>query len=253
VAKKKRKILSSKIVEKKVDKKKFTQQFNKNSNVSSADKKLDLILQKINSIEKTQKNILFKENKLQKEEEELLQDEQESIKLEKTEISEEKKMESNEKDEFDELKKIESLEQNIKENLKDSPLKRITYRDVTKGIIGAFFGIVGHFAFVEGTHLSTEFSFIRSTLLLVTSFVIILLFLYFSGFRKVNDEFVFEFLPIRAVVIFISAILTVCLVLLLYGMIGAQTTFTNIYNSVAAISILAVLGAGTADLIGKNE
>jgi uncharacterized membrane protein len=137
--------------------------------------------------------------------------------------------------------------------MKDSPLKRITYRDVTKGIIGAFFGIVGHFAFVEGTHLSTEFSFFRSTMLLLTSFVIILIFLYFSGFRKVNDKFVFEFLPIRAIVIFVSSISTVFFVLLIYGMIGADMSFIHIYNSVAAISILAVLGAGTADLIGKNE
>lgn len=220
---------------------------------SSTNKKLDMILQKINIIEKNQKILGTNESELKLEEDKIFSEEEKFIKLEKQQIGEEHKIERDEKEELDEIKKIEKLEQNIKDNLKDSPLKRITYRDITKGVIGAFFGIVGHFAFVEGTHLSSDFSFLRSTMLLVASFVIILLFLYFSGFRKVNDKFIFEFLPIRAVVIFFSAIITVFIVLILYGMISAETPFKEMYNSIAAISILAVLGAGTADLIGKNE
>lgn len=212
----------------------------------SIDRKLDAIISKLNSLER-------RENKLEADEKKLSSEEINMIDLEKKEISEESKIEQKEAEEINELKKIEVLEENIKEGLKDSPMKRITYRDVTKGIIGAFFGIVGHFAFVEGTHISEEFTVLRSTLLLITAFVIILLFLYFSGFRKVNDKFVFEFLPLRAIVIFFSSIITVFFVLLIYGIVGADTSFIHIYNSVAAISILAVLGAGTADLIGKSE
>lgn len=212
----------------------------------SQEKKIDLILKKLDRIEKAQ-------TILQNEEEQLIHDEETMLSMEKKGISEESIIEKKEDETIDELKKIEELEKNIKEGLKDTPLKRVTYKDVTKGMIGAFFGIVGHFAFVEGTHISEEFSFLRSTMLLVTSFVIILIFLYFSGFRKVNEKFVFEFLPLRAIVIFFSSILTVFFVLLIYGVIGANTSFIHIYNSVAAISILAVLGAGTADLIGKNE
>jgi hypothetical protein len=118
----------------------------------SADKKIDLILKKLENIEKSQ-------NVIEKEEEQIIKEEDSVISLEKKELSDESAIEKKEDEEIDELKKIENLEQNIKEGLKDSPLKRITYRDVTKGIIGAFFGIVGHFAFVEGTHLSVEFSF----------------------------------------------------------------------------------------------
>ncbi len=60
-------------------------------------------------------------------------------------------------------------------------------------------------------------------------------------------------MPIRAIVIYISAIVTTIVVLLLYGKIDFTMPFITIYNIVAAISVLAVLGAGTADLIGKNE
>lgn len=218
----------------------------KKSKSVSTEKKIDLILKKLDYLEKGQK-------KLEREEKQLISSEESIMNLEKKEISEESVIEHNEKEELDELKKIEDLEKNIKEGLKESPLKRVTYKDISKGILGAFFGIIGHFAFVEGTHISEEFSFLRSTMLLVTSFVIILIFLYFSGFRKIKDRLVFEFLPIRAVVIFLSSILTVFFVLLIYGMIGADTSFMHIYNSVAAISILAVIGAATADLIGKNE
>jgi uncharacterized membrane protein len=222
--------------------------------------RVDLILEKLDSIEGGQNKILESEASLKREEDKIFRDEELFLNMESRALgeeekieSEEKRIEAGEKEEMSELRKIEKLEANIKDNLKDSPLKRITYRDVTKGIIGAFIGIIGHFAFVEGVHLSENFSYWRSTMLLAASFVMIVLFLYFSGFRKVDDRFVFQFLPIRAVVIYVSALLTVILVLLLYGMIGAGTTFHAFYNTVAAISILAVLGAGTADLIGKSE
>jgi hypothetical protein len=116
----------------------------KSSKKLSNDKKLDLILKKLENIEKSQKTI-------EKDENELISEENSMLNLERKEISEESTIERKEDEEIDELKKIEALENNIKQGLKDSPLKRITYRDVTKGIIGAFFGIVGHFAFVEGT------------------------------------------------------------------------------------------------------
>jgi uncharacterized membrane protein len=212
----------------------------------SQNKKYDIIISRLDQIEETQKI-------LQKEEEQMLRNEHSLMALEQQEIREESVLERKEDEELEELKKIEALEENIKKGLKDTPLKRVTYKDVTKGIIGAFFGIIGHFAFVEGTHLSENFSFMRSTMLLVTAFVIILIFLYFTGFRKVNDKFVLEFIPVRAIVIFCSSIMTVFFVLFLYGMINSETHFMHLYNSVAAISILAVIGSGTADLIGKNE
>lgn len=216
------------------------------SNSQSIHKRLDSLEKQQNKILDLQKKILNKESNISKKEDLFLD-------FEKKELDDDKILEKDEALELDELKKIEELELNIKRKVGESPLKRITYRDITKGMIGAFFGIVGHFAFVEGVHIAEEFTILRSTALLVTSFIIIVLFLYFTGFRTVTDDLLYKFMPIRALVIYFSAMITVVVVLLLYGKIDFSMPFHAIYNTVAAISILAVLGAGTADLIGKNE
>jgi uncharacterized membrane protein len=136
-------------------------------------------------------------------------------------------------------------------NNKKAMLKT-TYKDIVKGVIGAFFGIMGHFAFVKGTDIAYNFSFFRSSLLFITSFFILFMFIYFSGFRVVKMRYFLGFLPVRASVLYISAIFTVFFVLLLYGMIDFSTPVNIIYNYVASVSILAVLGAGTSDLIGSK-
>lgn len=204
------------------------------------------ILKRLSAIEKNQKEMMAMQKKIFEKETEL-----ESEEL--SELNAERILQQEEVKELEELEKIEKLEEELSKNIGGSPLKKITYRDVTKGILGAFIGIVGHFAFAKGVELSEHYTYLRSTLLLVTSFVIIILFLYFAGFRTINDKFIFKILPVRAIVIYISALLTVVIVLLLYGKIDFTTPFSMIYNTVAAISILAVLGAGTADLIGRNE
>lgn len=193
-------------------------------------KKLDKILNNQKLILKQEKNILDDENKI---------------------LAGEKKQFLKEEDE---LKQIEELEREIMSSInKDSALKKITHKDVTKGMIGAFFGIVGHFAFAKGSSIAAEFSYLRSTAILVTSFAIITVFLYYAGFRKVNDKFLFKFLPVRAMTIYATALTTITFVLILYGVIDFNTSFQSYYNTLAAISVLAVLGAGTADLLGKVE
>ncbi len=219
---------------------------NKEKKSFSIENKLEKLLDQQNKILDLQKKILAKEKTISKKEDLFLE-------FEKKELKEEKIIEREEELELEELKKIEAIEQSIQKKVGESPLKRITYRDVTKGMIGAFFGIVGHFAFAKGVEIAEHFSFLRSTALLLTSFFIIILFLYFSGFRTINEKFLFKFLPLRAVVIYFSALITILIVLLLYGKIYLTMEFSTIYNTVAAISLLAVLGAGTADLIGKNE
>lgn len=206
---------------------------------SSTEKKLDEIL-------KLQKKILREEKSISK-------TEQEVLKLEKEELKGEKEILAKEDEELATLKRIEELEKKISKDTKGRALRKITYRDITKGIIGSFFGIVGHFAFAKGVGLSQEFSFLRSTTLFITSFIIIVLFLYFAGFRKVDDEMLFKFLPVRALVIYFTAIFTTLLVLTLYAQITINTPFIQIYNTLAAVSVLAVMGAGTADLIGELE
>lgn len=198
---------------------------------------LTKINHKLNKILKNQKKILSDEESMLSKEDQLLSEEEEEF-----------------QNEADELKEIEALEKEIIKDLnKDSALKRITHKDVTKGMIGAFFGIVGHFAFAKGSSIAAEFSYLRSSAILLTSFAIIILFLYYAGFREVNDKFLYKFLPVRAITIYATALITITFVLVLYGVISMNTSFSEYYNTLAAISVLAVLGAGTADLLGKVE
>jgi uncharacterized membrane protein len=153
--------------------------------------------------------------------------------------------------ELDELENIAQIERDIEKKLSYSPLKRVTHQDITKGVIGAFFGVVGHFSFKEGIRIGQAHSLMNSTVLLLTSFLIIIAFIYFAGFREVREKFFFKILPLRAITIYASAIITTIFVLFIYGEITLVTPLEQVFSSVAAISVLAVLGAGTADLLGK--
>lgn len=150
------------------------------------------------------------------------------------------------------LKELEKLEKTIKQGSLN-PLKKVTRRDVFKSFIGAFFGIMGHFAFYKGADIAVGLSFLRATSLYLVAFVIIIVMLYYTGFRKIKTNFVMKFLPFRAVVIYLVSALTVIIVNLLFNKIHIPIDFMEVYKLVGASIILAVIGAGTADLIGGNS
>ena len=156
-------------------------------------------------------------------------------------------------DEKKDLEEIKRLEEDIKKTTQTNPIKRITYRDITKGMAGSFIAIVNQFAFADGFQIAARYSYIQSTVLLLTSFFIIVLFLYYTGFRKVDDKFVFRFLPIRAGILYIVSITVSIIVPFTFQTLTFDMPFQVIYGTIASISVLAVLGAGTADLIGKSQ
>lgn len=168
------------------------------------------------------------------------------------EEEQEKEVLADEEHVIDELARLEQLEEEIKRDVAPHPLKRITYRDFTKGIIGSFFGIVGHFAFFYGSKIAHEISTLRASALILTSFAILILFMYFSGFRKVAKERRHHYLMWRVLVIFLTAHAVIAFVLTLFGVVDFGMTLTEVYKNVAAVSILAVMGAATADLIGGD-
>ncbi len=211
-------------------------QAKRTSPLAEVNKKLDLILKQQNMLLATQKIVIKEEAKI----------EQEEKKIEKEEIEEKG-------EEITELQQLKVLEEQIQEEVKNNPLRKITYRDFTKGMIGAFVGIVAHFSFLEGLDVAENFTMVRATLMYVLSFLIGVAFLYFSGFRNVGDKIVLKFIPLRIVVIYASALLVVLIVLAVFGMITFQSNFDEVYKTVSAISILAILGACTADLIGKEH
>ncbi len=206
---------------------------------------------KTDNLEAELRQVLEKENQILAEEKKLEIRGERLEQLEKTEIRHEKKVEAIEHSEMDELKKLEKLEKDLKKSSLH-PLTRVTYRDVIKGFIGAFAGIVGHFAFVYGTKISHDLSMTKAHFLFILSLAMVIIFIYFSGFRRVKEIRHTKFLPLRAIVIYITALVTIVFVLWIYGFVDSLGTFQDIYKSVAAISILAMLGAGAADLIGRE-
>ncbi|MBI2670697.1 hypothetical protein HYX18_01825 [Candidatus Woesearchaeota archaeon] len=168
---------------------------------------------------------------------------------------EEEKLERLTKKELQELEELKQLEEEIKKSVKESPLKRITTKDMARGLVGSFFGIVAHFAFAKGVEFTEQpsFTMVRATILFIISIGIGFIFLYATGYREIKDMKLLSILPIRLIVIFGISMVSILAVLSIYGIINSHSTFQEIYKQVAAISPLAIIGAATADLIGKKN
>ena len=194
--------------------------------------KLDLILANQKKILENEKKILGEEEKIESIEKD----------IKRTEI----------KDEKDVLSELNSLERNLKKNI-SSPIKKVTKRDLVKGFIGAFIGVVGHFAFSKAYDLGSSIDTFHASALYVVAFIIIVLMLYYTGFRNIQKNIILKFMPLRALVLYSVSIVTVILVYFLFGKIYFPIHIEELYRLVGASMILAVMGAGTADLIGRNE
>jgi len=152
------------------------------------------------------------------------------------------------------LKQDEGFEEDIekiKKNLQGSTLRKITTKDFGKALIGAFIGVVSHFAFLEGAHLSENLSAGRATIILITAYVLGMVFIYAAGFRKVKQIKILSFVPMRITLIYVVSLSVVFFVLFLFGL-TENASAIEIYKQVAAVSIPAIIGASAADLIGKH-
>ena len=165
-------------------------------------------------------------------------------------LREEKKIESLERKQLKELEELEELEKKILKQTKPHTLRKVTYRDITKAVIGAFIGIVAHFAFLEGVHLSESIDMGRAISILIVSYFIGGGLLYVTGFRKVKTVKVFKFIPLRLTVIYFTAIGVILFVLFLFGIVGTEAHFEEVFKQVAVISVPAIIGASAADLLG---
>lgn len=203
--------------------------------------RLSRIESKLNQILNYEKKEVKEEKKIEKEEDVVEQLERKQL----HEIEEEEK----------ELKKIEAFEQELKKQVGSHPLTKITIRDVSKGLVGAFFGIVSHYAFLEGAHIAEEFSILRATGLLIFSFFLGFTFMYATGFRQIKEKTLIKFFPLRVVSIYLISLVSIFIALSLYGVIQWELGIANIdwiliYKEVASISIPAIMGASAAELIG---
>ena len=148
------------------------------------------------------------------------------------------------------LEELEDIEKNLRKEIKGHPLKKITERDIGKGLIGAFAATVSHFVFLEGAHVGESLSDIWTLMLYLIALLLGGVMLYLTGFRTVKDSKVFKFIPIRLAVIYFVSLLTIVLVLFLYQQFQ---DLHMLYKQVGALAIPAMLGASIADLLGKEE
>lgn len=172
------------------------------------------------------------------------QKEEEIQKKESQIISEEKKIEK-------ETEKVEKIEKEIRREVGSKPLTNLTLKDVNKGIIGAFIGVVAHFAFIYGKEIAKEISITRATILIAFSYLLIILLMYETGYREIREKKLVGILPLRATVIFMTSIVVILIIFFLFNQVNLAD-FTGLYKQIAVTSVLASLGAGTADLIGRD-
>ena len=143
---------------------------------------------------------------------------------------------------------MEKLQKEIKKEVGDHPLTKITRKDISKAIIGAFIGVISHFSFAKGVDLANQMSMARASLFFVFSFVMGFIFIYTTGYRKIKQVKLLKMIPLRVVVIYIVALVVVFLVLTLFN---KYHTLVELYKQMAVISLLAMIGASAADLIGE--
>src|SRR3989338_2013903 len=159
-------------------------------------------------------------------------------------VNQEKKIEK-------ETEKVQKLEKEIKKEVTIKPLTKFNRKDLNKGIIGAFIGVVAHFAFIYGKEIAQDISTSRATILIIFSYLLIIVLMYETGYREIKEKRLLGILPKRATIIYVTSIVIILVIFLLFNQIN-MSDITITYKQIAVTSILASLGAGTADLIGKD-
>lgn len=152
-----------------------------------------------------------------------------------------------------ELQTLQSLKEEVAKDVGSHPLTRITRADIVRSIIGALIGTVGHFAFFYGVEIADRISLLRASSLYLLSLVVGFFFMYYSGFRKVKEIRIFRFIPLRVAVVYLISLGVVVGTLIIFGFIDFSSSFTHIYKVTATTLLLAVLGASTADILGRDE
>ena len=232
---------------------------------SAAQRIVQKVLDRTKRLEKEDKGIeaqlkqvlLNQKLMLQKEKEEItnqkkmLAEEDILLKEGAQEIKDDKEMEELEKKQAEELNKLEELEKEIEKNMEPHPLLKVGLHDVIRGSIGALAGVVIHYTFVYGVKVAEQLTMFRATMLFVLCFLVGFVFLYVTGFRKVQDRRVMFFMPVRLVILYLVS-LAMSILVLWFFFPNFGYVYTESYKQVASVMLPALIGACTADLIGKE-
>lgn len=228
-SKAKSKTISKKPVKKAKSPKKKTEKAEKPKPVKDALHELEILAE--------EKKVEHKINDVEKKEEEI-------EKKEEAIIGQERKIEK-------ETEKVEKLEKEIKKEVTTKPLTKFSINDLNKGIIGAFIGVVAHFGFIYGKAIAQYISTGRATLLLVFSYLLIVILMYETGYREIKEKRLLGILPRRATAIYITSLMMIIIIFFLFNMLDLSDPL-SLYKQIAVTSVLASVGAGTADLIGRD-
>ncbi|MEK6942675.1 MAG: hypothetical protein AABX00_01270 [Nanoarchaeota archaeon] len=188
-------------------------------------------------MEQRVENIEKKESKMQKNE----------IEIMKEEAKIEKETEKIEK----ETERIEKVEKQIKKSVTVKPLSIFTMKDLNKAIVGAFVGIVAHYAFVYGKEIAKNISMTRASFLIIFSYILIIILMYETGYREVKEKRFLGILPKRATAIYLTSIIVIIIVFFLFNQLNLND-LPGLYKEISVTLVLASVGAGSADLIGKD-
>ncbi|HLC60281.1 MAG TPA: hypothetical protein VJJ52_02525 [Candidatus Nanoarchaeia archaeon] len=188
--------------------------------------------------------ILAEEKKVENKVDDVKKEEKQLEKKEISLMTEEKKIEKEEK-------KVEYLEKKISKEVETKPLTRFNFKDLNKGIIGAFIGVVAHFGFIYGKAIAQYITMTRATVLFIFSYALIIMLMYETGYRDIKEKRLLGILPRRATFVYFTSIVVVIVIFYLFNMLD-WTDLGGLYKEIAVTSVLASVGAGTADLIGRH-
>jgi len=208
--------------------------------IRSSTKKKTSVNNKLDRILAAEGQLLKEENRIEKEEQSIETEEKAVDKIEATIQKEES-----------DIEKLEKMEEEIKTEVGGHPLANVTFKDIAKGMIGAFIGLAIHYTFVYGVEIAQNLTMTRATIMFPLTFLVGLLFIYATGFRKIQDKKILIYMPLRLFVLYACSLIVSILVLyLFYPTFG--NSFEESYKMVAGVMLAAVVGACTADLLGKE-
>ena len=194
---------------------------------------------------------LDKSEKIYSEETKIDDLEKEVENKEKRILRHEKKIAATEKELLANEEEIRQEAARIFHKVHEKPLRKVTRADVNKGVIGSFFGLVSHFAFLTSGLVINDISLIRAVLILVMSYLVGYVMIEKTGYRVVREQRYFNFIPARVTVIYITALLSSLFVLVLYKQI-ADYHIEYLIKTIAVTSLLAIPGAAGAHMLGHN-
>ena len=188
--------------------------------------------------------IMAEEKKVEHKVDEIQKGEKKLEKKEDSLMTEEKKVEK-------EAEKVENLEKKISKEVGPKKLTDFGIKDLNKGIVGAFIGVIAHFGFIYGKAIAKYITVTRASILFLFSYALIIILMYETGYRDIQEKKLIGILPRRATFVYLTSLGVVVVIFFLFNMLD-YSDLSGLYKEIAVTSVLASVGAGTADLIGRH-